>query len=134
MLDRFLNLLMCGGKYMLCSYAGKILSLEITLITSQHQFTRWLETGCVPFLHFYGLIERLLFATLSLTLSKNFTLFKSTPPNVFLAPYRSQQATQAANMGPSCKLRQPIRTYMYCFVLSKGSVNDIIIITIGFIH
>ena len=22
--DRFLNLLMCGGEYMLCSYAGKI--------------------------------------------------------------------------------------------------------------
>ena len=55
-------------------------------------------------------------------------------PMFFLHHTDLSKQSQAANMGPSCKLRQPIRTYMYCFVLSKGSVNDIIIITIGFIH
>lgn len=45
-------------------------------------FTRSLEIGCVSFLW----TERPLFATLSLTLSKNHKLFDSIPCNVFLAP------------------------------------------------
>ena len=80
--------------------------------------------------------ERLLFATLSLTLSKNHKLFNSTLCNVFLAPDLSKHYPKLAiKLGPSCSLVGSQSEHNVPLLLSpKGFASDIISLVIGFIH
>ena len=123
-----------GGECMLCFY------MHITFIKFGDQsdytttFRRLLEIGC--FFSMFLWTERLLFATLSLTLSKNRKLFNSTPCNVFLAPDLSKHYPKLAiKLGPSCLLVGSQSEHNILLLLSpKGSVSDIISLVIGFIH